>query len=89
MAGIVFNALWWIASVIFRAINQPYYLSFCGLASSAFSILLSFILAKLYGLVGAAIGFLMMDVLMTLLVFPKANKIVGLQLLDLFKIKKV
>ena len=78
MLGIVLNALWWTSGVVFRAINKPFKFSIYGFIASIISTFISFILAFPYGLMGATIGFLMMDVIMTILVVPQANREIGI-----------
>lgn len=74
MLGIPLNALWWTAGTVFRAINQPTLFSIYGFIVSVVSAFLSYVLAYPFGMKGAAIGFVSMDLLMLCLTLPLANK---------------
>lgn len=79
MASIAFNAIWWTASCIFYVINEPYRFAIYGVTSAVASILLSYLLAVLWGLNGVAVGYSMMDVLMVVLVLPYACRCLGIR----------
>lgn len=89
MIGIPFNALWNTSSTIFRAVNKPHQFSMYGLITATISTVLSFILAHIVGLPGAAMGFISMDIIMFFLLVPLANKLIEVQFTDLFNIKDV
>lgn len=75
--GIGINALWWTAGVIFRAVNKPYPLNIAGICSAVISVALTYFLSKMYGITGAAIGMLTLDVLMAIYVVPIAGNLLG------------
>jgi len=77
LIGIGFNALWWTSAVVFRAVNRPYGLTVVGSISAIISVGSSYILAKEFGLVGAAIGSLFLDVIMSLFILPMSCKLIG------------
>ncbi|OIN58799.1 lipopolysaccharide biosynthesis protein [Arsenicibacter rosenii] len=70
--GILFNALWWIGGVVFRAYNKPYMYTIAGVICSIISIILSYLLAQHIGLLGIAVGTLSLEVLMSIYVLPKS-----------------
>lgn len=80
MTGIAFNAIWWTAGTIFRAINQPYRFAVYGLCSACISTLISYILSFYYGLTGAAIGYVALDVIMAVCVLPYALSLLNLSI---------
>lgn len=85
MTGILFNAIWWTAGIIFRAINEPYRFAIYGLFSSCVSTLSSYFLSRHLGLMGAAIGYVVLDVIMAFLVLPYSCKCIKIKLTDLFQ----
>ena len=74
--GIGFNALWWTASVMFRAVNQPYRVSLAGLIASILSVGATWILSSAWGLTGAAGGVLVLDLLLAFYVLPVSCKMI-------------
>jgi len=75
--GIGFNSMWWTSSVVFRAANKPYSFASAGVLSAIFSVILTFTLSFYYGLTGAALGALSLDLIMALYVLPVCNRILG------------
>jgi len=75
--GIGFNALWWTASMVFRAVNKPYVLVLAGLAGSVISVGLSYFLCLSHGLVGAALGSLALEIIMVAVVLPVSCRYLG------------
>ena len=72
LIGIFFNAWWWTASVVFPATNQPYLFSIYCLSTAVVSIVLSYFLSISYGMRGAVLGYVLLDVMMAILVLPTA-----------------
>ncbi len=70
IAGISFNTLWTISSEIILSANKPYKFTIAASALSLISVIISYILSIHFGLSGAAIGSLMMDVFMFSYLFP-------------------
>ena len=89
MSGIIFNAIWWTAGCVFRAINEPHRFAIYGLACSLISVICSYLLSHTMGIAGATTGYVIMDVLMALLVLPYACKKMGVPLINIFRIKNV
>lgn len=77
IAGIGFNAIWWPASFIFQAMNRPFDFAIAGVICAVISVALSYVLAKTYGLVGAAAGTVAMDVLLFLYLLPRGCSLLG------------
>lgn len=84
VVGVLFNALWWTAGVIFKAINEPKVFAIFGITSALISVIATFFLCKYMGLNGAAIGALVLEVLMVILVLPSACKLLDMSVRDLF-----
>ncbi|MDO6471530.1 lipopolysaccharide biosynthesis protein [Maribacter sp. 1_MG-2023] len=83
-AGMVFNALWWTAEMVFGVVNKPYKMALYGVIVAITSVLLSYFLSKQYGLVGAAIGSISLDFILVLLVIPYACRLMQMTVKDLF-----
>lgn len=83
--GIVFNAVWWTTSFVFTAMNKPYDFAIAGVIGAIISVACSYPLAQVYGLTGAAIGSLIMDLLLFFYVFPRSCKLIGQKMKSLIK----
>ena len=83
--GILFNAVWWMTSFVFTAMNKPYEIGIAGIIGASISVIASYFLAKQFGLNGAAFGSLLMDVLLFLYIFPKGCALIKQPLKDLLK----
>lgn len=75
--GIFFNAIWWMASDVLIATNRPYDFTIAGVITAIISVITSYFLSILFGLTGAAIGSLLLDVLLFVYVLPRSCKIIG------------
>lgn len=84
VVGILFNAIWFTAGVVFDARNEPHRFATYGLISSIVSIVVTYVLSQSIGLNGAAIGNVTLDVLMAILVLPSACKLMDMSIKDLF-----
>jgi O-antigen/teichoic acid export membrane protein len=80
LGGVLLNAMWWTAGVVFRAMNKPYQLSIAGIISALLSVACSYILCSYWGLIGAAIGTLLFEVIMVLYVIPTSYKLIRIPL---------
>lgn len=80
MIGILFNALWSTAGMVFRAINKPYYFSIMGVIASVLSVITSYFLSKSMGITGAALGTLLLDVLLAFYVLPMSCRLLGISI---------
>lgn len=87
LIGIMFNAIWWTASVVFRAKNEPYHFSVYCIVSAVISVIFTYLLALPYGMLGAVIGYMSLDVMMAFLVLPTACRMINISLADLVIIK--
>lgn len=76
MLGILFNAVWWTTECTFRAFNEPYRFAIYGIISSCVSVVITYFSSIIFGMTGAAIGYLAFDVLMAFLVPPYAIKLI-------------
>lgn len=70
---IVFYAMWFSYSFVFQAYNDPYPLTTAGVVISIVSVVVTWLCSTLWGTVGAAIGILIFDFLM-FLVLKKISK---------------
>lgn len=84
IVGIIFNAIWFTSGVVFNAFNEPYKYAFAGLICSVVSVVSSYFLCERFGLIGAAAGSVVLDVLMVFYVLPASCKLTGQSLLSLF-----
>lgn len=75
--GVMFNAIWFSSGVVFNAFNQPYKYALAGLICSIISVISSYFLCLKLGLVGAAIGSIVLDILMVFYVLPTSCNLVG------------
>jgi O-antigen/teichoic acid export membrane protein len=80
LLGVLLNAVWWTASVVFRAMNKLYQLAIAGIISSILSVGCSYILCLYWGLTGAATGTLLFEVIMALYVMPTSYRLIGISL---------
>ena len=83
IVGILFYALWWTASMIFRAINKPLFFAKMGVLAAIISVIVSYFLGQSYGLNGVAIGSLVLDVILASLLLPKACSLLGYNVKEL------
>lgn len=81
--GILFNAVWFTAGMVFRVFNNPYPLAVGGVFASLISVGISYFLSKKIGLEGAALGGLMMDIIMAVYILPKSFKIMKITNTDI------
>ena len=84
ISGMLFNALWWTAEMIFSAVNQPNKFAIYGLTSAIISIIFTYVFSLLWGLTGAAIGALTLDVIMMFITIPMASKILSMNSFEIF-----
>lgn len=82
--GVLFNAVWWTAGVVYRMANKPYHLAVVGVVSACFSILVSYVLSSSFGLTGIVWGAILFDFIMMLYVLPDSCHILQMKLPDLY-----
>lgn len=85
ISGMLLNALWWTAEMIFAAMNKPNKFAIFGLVSALVSTGLTYVLSLNFGLNGAAIGSVSLDVLMVLIALPFAAKMLNMGTFDFIK----
>lgn len=74
--GIIFNAVWWCSSFVFQVMNKPYDLGVAGVISAVIAVVTSYFLAIPFGLNGAALGSLVMDLLLFIYILPRSCKLI-------------
>jgi O-antigen/teichoic acid export membrane protein len=85
ISGLIFNALWYSAEMVFRAVNQPKKMGIFGVISAIISVAFTYVFAQHLGLVGAALGALTLDILLVILILPLGCKLMHMSLGELFK----
>ena len=83
--GIVFNAVWWLSSDVLIAANKPFEFTIVGVIAALISVVISYFLTSIYGLIGASIGSVFLDVLMFVYVFPKSCRLINQKISCLIK----
>lgn len=81
--GILFNALWWTSGIVFRSVNQPYKFTLAGSIGAVLSVTVSYLLGNVWGLVGIAMGCLVLDLLMAFYALPAGCNLLGMTFGDL------
>ncbi|MCF0190500.1 MAG: hypothetical protein HUJ96_04475 [Marinilabiliaceae bacterium] len=84
MLGVVLNAIWWTAMVVYRVTNKPYHFAVVATIMASLSVGMSYILAGFFGLLGVALGALLFDVVMVLFVPNDACKLLSMSGCDLW-----
>jgi len=85
IVGILLNALWWTGGVVFRAYNKPFQFTFAGAISAVISVFFTYILSLKFSLIGAALGSVILDILMAIYVLPASCAILGISVGSLVK----
>ncbi|WP_036151637.1 lipopolysaccharide biosynthesis protein [Maribacter forsetii] len=83
ISAMLFNALWYVTEMVFRAFNEPKLMGWIGMGSALVSVLFTYILSNYMGLIGAAIGAVLLDVILVFLVLPHGCKLLKLPLKEL------
>lgn len=81
--SIIFYALWFTFSFIFEALNKPYTYTLASLICAILSIMISWVLAQKFNLLGAAIANLCFDVMMCIYLLPKGAKKIDMKVTQL------
>ncbi|AYN66656.1 hypothetical protein D1013_04295 [Euzebyella marina] len=84
VSGMLLNALWYTAEMVFRAVNKPRKMGLYGLTGAIISVGTIYVMAEKIGLVGAAIGTITLDIILLFLVLPEACKLMRMNIYDLF-----
>jgi O-antigen/teichoic acid export membrane protein len=85
LIGVLFNALWWSSEPVFRAKNEPYQFALIGVFSAIVSVIVTYVFSKWLGLVGAAMGAVVLDIIMALIIIPKSIRLMEMNFRDLYK----
>lgn len=84
MLGAFFNAVWWTSVVTYRMTNQPYHFAIASTVMSFVSVGLTYVLSFPFGLLGAAIGCTLFELVMALYVLPDSCRMLGMKPNELF-----
>lgn len=84
MLGAFFNAVWWTSVVTYRMTNQPYHFAIASTVMSFVSVGLTYVLSSPFGLLGAAIGCTVFELVMAIYVLPDSCRILGMKPKELF-----
>lgn len=85
LVGILLNAVWWTSTVTYRMTNKPYHFAIASTITAFCSVALSYFLAIFFGLLGAAVGCTIFELVMALFVLPDSCKILKMQTSDIVK----
>ena len=80
--SILFHSFWWSSEPVFRAKNEPYKFALTGIFAALVSVALTYVFAKIWGLNGAALGALVLDVIMAIVIFPLSIQMLNMGLKD-------
>ncbi|MDA9111629.1 polysaccharide biosynthesis C-terminal domain-containing protein, partial [Flavicella sp.] len=83
IVSILFNSLWWASTMVYSALDKPYYFALSGILASIISVVASYFLAQFLGLNGVAIGSLSLDLILSFLMLPYACKLLKIKKIDL------
>ena len=84
ISGMLFNALWYTTEMVFRAVNEPRKMGVFGIIGAIVSVGLTYVLSKQFGLTGAAMGAVSLDLILIFLVVPLGCKMMKMSVKDLF-----
>jgi len=88
LIGILCNAVWWTAAVVFGAVNKPYRIAVSGIMVAIVAIIISYFCCQIWGLNGAAIGSLVFEVIMMLYVLPVSCRMMNIRFKEIFEFRK-
>ncbi len=84
ISSLAFNAIWWMATIIFQAYNKPYYFTVAGTIGATLSVVATWFFSRMYGIAGAALGSLLLDLILAVYLLPLGCKMLGQPLSGLF-----
>lgn len=84
MVGVLLNAVWWTSTVTYRMTNQPYHFAIASTSMAFVSVAMTYWLGILYGLLGAAIGCTLFELVMALFVLPDSCRLLGMKMKTFF-----
>lgn len=85
ISGIVFNAIWWMSSDVLISVNRPYEFTVAGVVTAILAVMISYFLSLTWGLTGAAIGSLFLDVALFIYILPRSCIFIKQPLSSLFR----
>ncbi|MBT9187524.1 lipopolysaccharide biosynthesis protein [Zobellia russellii] len=84
ISGMLLNALWYTTEMVFRAVNEPRKMGVYGLVGALVSVGLTYLLSLQFGLTGAAMGAISLDLILVVLVMPEGCKLMRMSLKELY-----
>ncbi len=82
VSSIIFYSFWFTFSFVFEAMNKPFITTISGLIFSIIAILITWILSKRVGILGAAVGNLVFDILMSTIIVSKGMRTLEMTVKD-------
>ncbi len=83
ISSMLFNALWWTTEMVFGAVDKPRKMAEYGIAASLISVVLTYFLSLQFGLEGAALGAVSLDLILVFLVVPYGCKLMQMSFKEL------
>ena len=83
LIGVLFNAVWWTSSVAYRITNKPFHFAIVSTSMAAVSVLLTYFLAVEWGLWGAALGNVVFEIILAVIILPDSCKLLNMKLVEL------
>ncbi|OWW26223.1 hypothetical protein B4Q04_00630 [Zobellia sp. OII3] len=84
ISGMLLNALWYTTEMVFRAVNQPKRMGVYGIISALISTSLTYFLSNEFGINGAAMGAISLDLILVFVVLPSGCKVMRMSIKELF-----
>ena len=84
MIGVFMNAVWWTSVVTYRMTNQPYHFAIASTITAFVSVGVTYLLSIPFGLIGAAIGCTLFELVMAIYVLPDSCRLLGMKPSELF-----
>lgn len=75
LASVLLSSMWWTGAMVQRAVNRPFGVAFVGFLGAVASVVASRFLSESQGLEGAALGSLLLDIVMSIYVLPAACRL--------------
>ena len=83
VVSILFNAVWWMAMVVYPVTNQPHHFAVASITTACLSVVICYILSIYLGLWGASLGIMLFELVMMLYVLPDSCRLLGMKTIDL------
>ncbi len=84
VCSVFFNSVWTTAQIIPFALNRPYIVNVAALFGAILSVSAAYILTVNYGLTGISVGYVIIDVVLFVIIVPKAFKLVDQSISTIF-----